>query len=83
MVRILILSDHFYPDLSSGGRLWTELSTALVEQGESVNVLTAFSAYNSEVVGGTRDVYREPGAGLALDPRRVALRGDQQLPSYW
>lgn len=22
----------------------------------------------------------EPGAGLALDPRRVALRGDQQLP---
>jgi glycosyltransferase involved in cell wall biosynthesis len=65
-VRILILSDHFYPDLSSGGRLWTELSAALVEQGEIVSVLTAFSAYNSEVVSGTRDVYR------GINIRRVA-----------
>lgn len=57
-MRLLILSDHFYPDLSSGGRLWTELSAALVERGETVSVLTAFSSYNSEAAGSTRDIYR-------------------------
>lgn len=65
-MRILILSDHFYPDLSSGGRLWTELSAALVERGEVVSVLTTFSAYNSEVAGTTREIYR----GISI--RRVA-----------
>lgn len=65
-MRILILSDHFHPDLSSGGRLWTELSAALVERGEMVSVLTAFSSYNSEFAGSARDVYR------GINIRRVA-----------
>lgn len=57
-MRVLVLSDHFYPDLSSGGRLWTELSAALVESGETVSVLTAFSSYNSEAIGSTRDIHK-------------------------
>jgi len=61
-----MLSEHFHPDLSSGGHLWTELSTAFVERGEIVNVLTAFSSYKGEAVGSAREVYR----GITI--RRVA-----------
>lgn len=57
-MRVLVVTDHFHPDLSSGGRLWTELSAALVERGETVDVLTSFSSYNTDIVGKARDVYR-------------------------
>jgi glycosyltransferase involved in cell wall biosynthesis len=46
-VKILICSDHFYPDLSSGGRLLTDLAQGLVSSDE-IAVITAFSTYNAE-----------------------------------
>lgn len=64
-MRVLVVTDHFYPDLSSGGRLWTELSAALVERGDIVDVLTSFSSYNTDVVGHAHEVHR------GIDIRRL------------
>jgi glycosyltransferase involved in cell wall biosynthesis len=50
-MRILLLTDHFYPDLSSGGRLLTDLAAGLVESGDRVQVITAFASYNTIETG--------------------------------
>lgn len=46
-MNLLLVTDYFYPDLSSGGRLLTDLSAGLVESGEHVQVITAFAFYNT------------------------------------
>lgn len=38
---ISLLTDHFHPDLSSGGRLLSELAADLVLHGDQVNVITS------------------------------------------
>ena len=38
---ITLLTDHFYPDLSSGGRLLSELAADFVLHGDQVNVITS------------------------------------------
>lgn len=57
-MRILLLTDHFYPDLSSGGRLLTDLSGVLAEKGEWVHVLTTYSRYNTTETGPPREHYK-------------------------
>ena len=52
-----MVTDHFYPDLSSGGRLLTDLARGLVLQ-EQVSVITAFSDYNAERSGLASEVYQ-------------------------
>lgn len=45
-LRVLMVTDHFYPDLSSGGRLLTDLAEGLASSTQ-MSVITAFSEYNS------------------------------------
>lgn len=56
-MKVLVVTDHFHPDLSSGGRLWTELSAALVEAGLKVRVLTNHSTYNTDAVAPPSEVH--------------------------
>ncbi|HBB35157.1 MAG TPA: hypothetical protein DDZ80_23010 [Cyanobacteria bacterium UBA8803] len=46
-MKILLITDHFYPDLSSGGRLLTDLALGLVEAGNQVQVITASPDVNT------------------------------------
>ena len=54
-MNILLLTDHFYPDLSSGGRLLTDLSRSLAKRGEGVHVITTYSRYNTKEAGPPRE----------------------------
>ena len=50
-MKIILFTDHFYPDFSSGGRLLTDLAIGLVEKGHEVQVITCFASYNTNVKG--------------------------------
>lgn len=50
-MKILLFTDHFYPDLSSGGKLLTDLASGLVEMGNDVQVITCFASYNTNIKG--------------------------------
>jgi glycosyltransferase involved in cell wall biosynthesis len=56
-MKILLLTDHFYPDLSSGGRLLTDLALGLVKAGDQVRVITAFASYNTTESGSPEENY--------------------------
>lgn len=50
-MKILLFTDHFYPNFSSGGRLLTDLALGLVERGHEVQVITCFASYNTSFKG--------------------------------
>ena len=50
-MKILLFTDHFYPDFSSGGRLLTDLALGLVEKGHEVQAITCFASYNTSFKG--------------------------------
>jgi glycosyltransferase involved in cell wall biosynthesis len=61
-LRVLMCSDHFYPDLSSGGRLLTDLAHGLAVDTQMF-VITAFSEYNSSRPVLAHEEYR----GITID----------------
>ncbi len=72
-MRILLLTDHFYPDLSSGGRLLTDLALGLVQAGDQVQVLTAFSTYNTTESGLPKEDY------LGIKIERMGFKGSSRF----
>ncbi len=72
-MRILLLTDHFYPDLSSGGRLLTDLALGLVQSGDQVQVLTAFSTYNTTESGLPKEDY------LGIKIERMGFKGSSRF----
>jgi glycosyltransferase involved in cell wall biosynthesis len=61
-LNVLMCSDHFYPDLSSGGRLLTDLAEGLASDVR-MSVITAFSEYNSSRSMLAHEEYR----GITID----------------
>lgn len=57
-LKVLMVTDHFQPDLSSTGRLWTDLAVELVAGGLEVSVVTAHSSYNTNVVAPRRETHK-------------------------
>lgn len=66
-MKVLMVTDHFHPDMSSGGRLWTDLAEELVRGGHRVHVLTSHSQYNTDAIAPRAEVYR----GISI--RRLRL----------
>lgn len=61
-LSVLFCTDHFYPDLSSGGRLLTDLAEGL-SPSMNVAAITAFSDYNAERSTISHEVHK----GIAID----------------
>ncbi|HYD55239.1 MAG TPA: glycosyltransferase family 4 protein [Gemmatimonadaceae bacterium] len=57
-MKVLMVTDHFHPDMSSGGRLWTELAAELVDETCHVHVLTGHSRYNTDAVAPAREEHK-------------------------
>jgi glycosyltransferase involved in cell wall biosynthesis len=55
--HILMCTDHFYPDMSSGGRLLTDLALGLTEEYR-MSVITNFSEYNAEKATLARETHQ-------------------------
>jgi glycosyltransferase involved in cell wall biosynthesis len=61
-LNVLFCTDHFYPDLSSGGRLLTDLAEGL-SHGMNVSAITAFSDYNAQRSTIPHEIYQ----GITID----------------
>lgn len=55
---IVMCTNHFYPDLSSGGRLLADLAIGLTNDFR-VSVITTYSDYNSKKSTLTQEVYND------------------------
>ena len=55
---ITLLTDHFHPDISSGGRLLSELAADIVLRGDQVNVITSNVARNTVEEGVINNSYQ-------------------------
>lgn len=57
-MKLLLISENFYPTLSSGGRLLTDLLTDLAGTGAEVSVVTSFSRYNTTAKAPAREAHQ-------------------------
>jgi|WetSurMetagenome_2_1015567.scaffolds.fasta_scaffold10499_3 glycosyltransferase involved in cell wall biosynthesis len=56
-IKVIILSQYFYPDIASTGQLLTDLSIGFVKEGYEVKVITAKPNYDNKIYAKSKEIY--------------------------